>query len=406
MRFSLKVFLVISVLLCVTSVSLADPTVMVTSYVLTPSVLMPGDSAELKVTITNTELTSTTTTTAYYGSLPTIVSVETNAARIENMWIVPDGDGSNIIKVNDNIPDIGDLSPGSSVTVSFLLTAHENLTAGLYYPVFHVDVKSYQDVQYPIPIRVSDLSASLLSKNIPSKISTSGSTPITLTAVNKKEINVEDVTITAEINGTLRISPQTIYIGTMEPETSEDIMFSLQPITTGFFNTTFTMTYRIGENIHTDSLQVPIEVIENSDVSPIINFVPKTMARNSTERVSLEVYNAKTEDITGAIVIPETDLSISPSQYFIGAMGPDDVFSASFDVTSEDVELGNHTISFKVIFKQDNEYFESPVITRSIQILNPPPVETEYTTGILAASMIILLVVIGLFYMMRKRSRR
>lgn len=366
---------------------------------------MPGDNAELQVTITNTEVTSTTTTTAYYGSLPTIVTVKTNAARIENIWIVPDGDGSNTIRPNDNIPDIGDLAPGSSVTLSFLMTAHENITAGLYYPVLNVDVKTYQDVQYPIPMRISTLSASLLSKNIPSKISTSGSTPITLTAVNKREIPVEDVTITAE-SGDLRISPQTIYLGTMESETSHDIMFYLQPSSTGLFNISFTMNYRNGENTHSDNVQFPIEVITNSDVSPIFNSIPKKIAKNSTERISLEVFNAKTEVITGAIVIPETDLSISPDQYFIGEMSPDDVFSASFDVNAEDTDLGNHTISFKVVFKQDNEYFESPVITKSIEVVNPPPAQADYSTGIVGISVLILAVVIGLYYMMRKRSRR
>jgi len=406
MKYSLKITISIIILFLTIPTCLADPALLISSYEMTPSILMPGDSAELKVTITNAETTATTTTTAYYGSLPTIVTVETNAARIENIWVTPDGDGSNTIRPNDNIPSIGDLAPGASVTVSFLMTAHENISEGLYYPILNVDVKTYQDVQYPIPIRVSDLSASILAKNVPSKISTSGSTPITLTAVNKRESTVEDVTVTAESNGNLRISPQTIYLGTMDQETSEDIMFYLQPTELGSYNVTFTMTYRNGENIHSDLAHFPIEVITNSDVSPVIYSMPKTIPINSTERISLEVYNAKTEDITGAIVVPETDMTISPSQYFIGAMGPDDVFTATFDLSAEDIELGAHSISFKVIFKQDNEYFESPVVARSIQIINPPPLKTDYTAGILGVSLIVLIAVIGMFYLMRKRRRR
>ena len=406
MRSVLKLSIILGLLFLTAPVVFADPAIMITSYTLTPSVLLPGDSAQLQVIITNTETTATTTTTAYSGSLPMIQTVETNAATIENIWIVSDGDGRNSIKAHDNIPDIGDLAPGASVTVSFLLTAHENITEGLYFPVLHVDVKTYEDVQYPIPIRVSNLSASLLAKNVPSKISTSGSTPITLTAVNKREATVEDVTITAQTDDVLHVSPQTVYLGTMNSETSEDIVFSLQPTQMGSYNVSFTLSYRNGENLHNDTVSFPVEVVSNSDVSPIFYTFPSTMSKGSSKRVSLEVYNAKTEGITGVIVVPETNLTISPSQYFIGAMDPDDVFSASFDVSADEASLGNHTISFKVIFKQDNEYFESPVISRSIQIVSPPPVKTDYSTEIIVLISLVLIAVIGLFYIVRKRRHR
>lgn len=282
----------------------------------------------------------------------------------------------------------------------------ENITEGLYFPILHVDVKTYKDVQYPIPIRVSNLSASLLAKNVPSKISTSGSTPITITAVNKRETAVEDVTVTAQTEDTLHISPQTVYLGTMESKTSEDIIFSLQPTQIGSYNVSFMISYRNGENLHTDTISFPVEVVPNSDVSPVFYTFPTTISRGSSKRISLEVYNAKTERITGVIVVPETDLTISPSQYFIGTMDPDDVFSASFDISADGASLGNHTVSFKVVFKQDNEYFESPVISHSIQVVSPSKVKTDYSAGIIALVSLVLVAVVSLFYIVRKRRHR
>jgi len=406
MRSVLKLLIVLGLLFLTAPVVFADPAIMITSYTLTPTVLMPGDSAQLQVTITNTETTDTTTTTTYSDGLPRIQTVETNAATIENIWIASDGDGRNSIKAHNNIPNLGDLAPGASVTVSFLLTAPKNITEGLYFPVLHVDVKTYKDVQYPIPIRVSNLSASLLAKNVPSKISTSGSTPITITAVNKQETAVEDVTITAQTEDTLYISPQTMYLGTMESETSEDIVFSLQPTQIGSYNVSFMISYRNGENLHTDTVSFPVEVVPNSDVSPVFYTFPTTISRGSSKRISLEVYNAKTERITGVIVVPETNLTISPSQYFIGTMDPDDVFSASFDISADGASLGNHTVSFKVVFKQDNEYFESPVISHSIQVVSPSKVKTDYSAGIIALVSLVLVAVVSLFYIVRKRRHR
>jgi hypothetical protein len=408
MRVIPKLAIAFGLVLLISPIGLADPALMVTSYTLTPGILMPGDTAELQVVITNLELTSTTTTNAFITgiSTPAVSTITTNTATIQNIWIVPDGDGGNTIKAQSNIPNIGDLAPGASMTVSFRLTAHENITPDLYYPVLNVDVNSYQDVKYPIPIRVSSTQASLLEKNVPLTISQSGSTPITITAVNKRETVVEDVTISVETNENLSITPQTMYLGTMDSETSEDLVFSLQPSQINKYNITFVMTYRNGENNHNSTLQIPIEIVSYSDVSPVLYSIPKTISLGSSDRIKLEVYNAKTEAITGVIVIPESDLTILPSQFFIGAMDPDDVFSASFDIDTSDASLGNHSISFKVIFKQDTTYFESPSITRSIQVITPPPTEHDYSPFILTVPVLILFVVIILFYLLRKRRRR
>ena len=408
MRLIPKLVIAFGLVLLISPIGLADPALMVTLYTLTPDVLMPGDTAELQVVITNLELTSTTTVYEFKTSstTPEITTITTNAATIQNIWLVPDGDGANTIKAQGNIPNIGDLAPGASVTVSFRLSAHENITPGLYFPVLNVDVKSYQNVKYPIPIRISSIPASIIEKNVPQTISQSGSTPITITAVNKRETAIEDVMISVETNENLSITPQTVYIGTMNSETSQDLTFSVQPSQMSKYNISFIMTYRNGENAHSSTLQVPLEVVSYSDVSPVLYSIPKTIPLGSSDRIKLEVYNAKTEAITGVIVIPESNLTIFPSQFFIGAMDPDDVFSASFDIDTSDASLGNHSISFKVIFKQDTTYFESPSITRSIQVITPPPTEHDYSPFILAISVLILFVVIILFYILRKRRRR
>ena len=65
-----------------------------------------------------------------------------------------------------------------------------------------------------------------------------------------------------------------------------------------------------------------------------------------------------------------TDATVIPSQYFIGAMDPDDVFSASFDIYSDMLDYGNHTIKFKVSFKQGSEYYETPSISHSFKVIS------------------------------------
>ena len=382
----------------------SNPAVMVTDYTLEPETLMPGDTAELTVTLTNTEKTSTKTDTAYMNGQPVEQITDTIAATIENVWISADGDGTYSIKASKNYENIGDLSPGSSISLSFEISAHDNISAGLYNPIFNVDVDSHQDVQFPIPIRVSTFSATILPKEVPKKISSSGSTSITLTVVNNREATVEDVTVTASSNQTLSVSPVSTYIGMLESESSQDISCALHPSVLGEQQISFTVSYRNGENTHAETIDIPIQVIETHDVSPVLFTMPDSIVQHGSERITLEIYNAKSDTITGVTVIPVTDFSTSPSEYFIGSMDADDVFSASFDIHSDELETGEYSIGFKVAFKQMNNYFESPIVSDNITVVpnnsNTQSLDTNLLFGVIGVIVIIILVV---FFMLWKR---
>ena len=98
--------------------------------------------------------------------------------------------------------------------------------------------------------------------------------------------------------------------------------------------------------------------------------MPLSIKKGGSARIGLEVYNAKTEPITGVIITPITNATVIPSQYFIGAMDPDDVFSASFDIYTDMLDYGNHTIKFKVSFKQGYEYYETPYISHLFKVVS------------------------------------
>ena len=383
---------------------MADPTVMVTEYHLEPETLLPGDKAELRITLTNTETTSTKTNTDYDNNLAIDQTVGTIAATLNNVWITSDGDGTYSIKATENFEDIGDLSPGSSISLSFEISAHENISAGLYSPILNVDVQHHQDVHFPIPVRISSISATLLPKDVPKKISSSGSTTITLTAVNNRETTIEDVTVSANTSQSISVSPSSIYIGTLESELSQDTSFSLHPETIGEQEVLFSLSYRNGENVHTKTITIPIEVIETHDVSPVLYDMPNFFRQHHSERITLEVYNAKSDTITGVTVIPVTEFVTSPTEYFIGSMDSDDVFSASFDVNSGGLEPGNYTLGFKVAFKQGNNYFESPAISNQIAVIKNDAATESFDVGYAIAIIVLIgLIVFILFFVFWKR---
>jgi len=130
------------------------------------------------------------------------------------------------------------------------------------------------------------------------------------------------------------------------------------------------LSYFNGDNQHYESYDIPIEIIDILDVAPILTDIPSSIKKGRSVRIGLEVYNAKTEPITGVIITPISNASLIPSQYFIGAMDPDDVFSASFDINTDMLNYGNHTIKFQVSFKQGSEYYETPYVSHVFRVVS------------------------------------
>jgi hypothetical protein len=385
----------------------ADPTVIIDNYSLYPEVFMPGDSGILTITVTNAETTNTVQTTSTSGSSST-VKTDTVGATIENIWIVYATDGTHKIKATKNYEDVGDLAPASSIDINFKIIAEENITEGLYFPIARVNVETYDDVSFPIPIKVSNATVDLLLTDVPSRISKSGSTLVTVTTVNSRENSVDGVTIIPESSDGIEFTPNSVFVGTLESDASSEASFSIKPKDVGSYNISFNVQFKNGDNVHTEQMPYSIQVVETLDVAPVLTSIPSKIEMGKSTRVSLEVYNAKTQSISGVIVTPITEVKVSPSQYFIGSMDPDDVFSASFDVSSEDLEYGNYTIGFKVSFKQDNEYYETPIVISTISIIPQTRNASEgsllFVLGVII--IVILFILIFGFYFNKRRTTK
>lgn len=356
--------------------SQADPAIQISSYTLSPETLMPGDIAVLTLTIRNAETTSTETTVTIAGG-DTTTTTRTIGATIREIKIVAARSGNQQISATGSYKNVGYLAPGASIEVSFVLLVDSNMSEGIHFLIAEVDVSGYTNVKYPIPITVSAAEVILLPTAIPSKVSLGGSTQITVTAVNRRGSPVSDVMISSLDNESFEFEPDVAYIGSVAASTSIATTFSLKPHEKGSTNVSFLLSYKNGENLHTSTLVVPIEFIETLDVAPIITNFPLSITKDGSSRITVEVYNAKTETITGVLVTPLCNATVIPSQYFIGSMDPDDVFSASFDIHADTVDFGTETISFTVSFKQGNDYYETPLVSKTFEVVSGPGVSYQ-----------------------------
>ncbi len=383
----------------------ADPTLIVEDYYFTPDVFMPGDSGILSLKIKNAETTNTYQHTTTSGTSST-TRTDTIGAYINNIWIAYDSDNKgNKIKALSNYEDIGGISPGANILIDFEIIAEDNLSEGNYFPKVRIDVEDFDDVRYPLLVKVSNETVGLLLSNVPNKISVSGSTLLTLTAINNRENSVKAVTIIPDGKNKIEFTPSSSYIGDLNTRESKNVSFSIKPSEIGLTNLSFEIQFKNGDNVHTENLNVPIEVIDTLDVAPVIINIPTSLQKGKTERVNLEVYNSKTESISGVIVTPITDALVSPSKYFIGSMDPDDVFSATFDISANSLEYGEYNLGFKLTFKQDNDYYETPIINTNFQVV---PMSQEKDGGglfYLTGSIIIVALAIFLLFIFFKKRR-
>jgi hypothetical protein len=403
----------------------ASPAVMVSQYQLSPEILMPGDTAVLTIQVKNAETIATQTSTSASGG-ETTTTVHTLGVDIDKIWIDPATSGGKQIRATASYTDIGYLAAGSSIEVNFKLVVDKNMSEGIYFPIVNVDVSGGTDVIYPLLVKVSNASVDLLPTSVPSKISKGGTTDLTVTAVNKRDNAVNEVIITPQGDG-IEFVPQSFFIGSLAAETSEDVIFSVKPIETVVSNISFSVSYKNGDNLHINSLIAPLSVIEALDVAPIITNFPLSITKGGSSRISIEVYNAKTEKITGVLITPICNATVIPSQYFIGSMDPDDVFSASFDIYADTVGYGTQIIGFTVSFKQGNDYYETPLVSKSFSVVSGPgqsyqssgsSSSTSGSSGVSQTSsllttclapliiIVVVIIVVVLLYMRRKKRRK
>lgn len=386
----------------------ADPIIVVDSYSVDPIVLMPGDTGVLTVDINNAESTSSKTVATVDGGTTTTRS-EIVGATIDKIWVEDISIGSILLNIPSEYTDIGVISPGDTISLSFKFTAQQGLPADFYFPKVRIDLESdsYEDAKYPVKIVVSNASVDLIEKDFPARISNSGSTDVTLSVVNNFEADVDSVTITAPTVSGVDISPSSVYVGDLSSGSSSDVVFTLKPSEIGVKNLSFNVSFKNGFNNHFSVLDTSVEFFDNADVAPVLYYSSNSISKGSSSKIRLEVYNAKTEAISGVIVSPEFDdesIVLSPSKYFIGSMDPDDVFSASFDVYTDNLVVGrNYSVNFGVSFKQGENYYETESVSTIFQVVEPVVVEDSGFFNNVIILVVVIVVFLLVFNSWRKR---
>jgi len=195
---ALMVLFGVGVMLVSPAQAASSPTVTVSNYTVSPSVLMPDTLGTITVVIKNTA--SSASVVEKSGKLDindySVVRTEDINVNIEDIHL----EGNGITVLSKDFTSIGEIGPGQSIAVTFTITAPDK--SGMYYPEVWIDTSGGRSVKYPVPVNVNTAigirkeAILVLNSTLTGSVIPGEEIPVTLTVSNAGQFLADDVTLT------------------------------------------------------------------------------------------------------------------------------------------------------------------------------------------------------------------
>lgn len=200
---------IIGVLLLFTIVpaTASVPTVVITDYKVTPAVLIPGEQGIVMVTVKNTADRATLTQSYLSDTTETTTNIDINAP-IDSVTMV----GNGIQVLSEGYYRVGDIGPGQSIPLSFLIKAPAE--TGIYFPEIWIRVSDARSLKYPIPVNVNSEVAIQkrpqisIGKQLPDSVTPGDTFNATVTLENTGQLAASNLIISIN-SSTPSITPKT-----------------------------------------------------------------------------------------------------------------------------------------------------------------------------------------------------
>jgi hypothetical protein len=181
-------------------------------------------------------------------------------------------------------------------------------------------------------------------------------------------------------------------------------------------NDKITVYYKIraADNISSGTYLLDFQVVGGYDMTTINREIPIKVddtpvglarAETATSTFNLNVANPRENTLNAVTIVPSArGIVFSPDEYYIGTMDPDEVFTISFGIKSEDAAKTLQSpanLSFAAKFKNgDNWHLSKAYVTT----YTPPKDNSTQSSYLLPVGAAALIVLIAGGYLYRKRK--
>ena len=337
----------------------SEPTVTITSYTVTPQVMMPNDQGTITVTIKNTATTATQQQSSGSVSSNTLQEskqIDINVF-IENIKL----EGNGIKVLSNEFDRVGDLGPGQSTTITFAIQAPEK--TGMYFPEVWIDTQGGRSTRYPIPVNVNTQVATqhqpvvIMESTLPETVTPGDEFPVGLTFFNLGQSAVSDITVMIGNAGS-SIAPKltdTLHVGTLSPgeqSTLNTVFISDKKATSGVIKIPVTIKFSSIDGVQqsqNSTIDVNLKgVAEMGIVS--IDSTPQRLTENIPFDLTVRIENTGTGDakaVSATIDLPTQ----GTKEAFIGKITPGNDAPALFLL--ESLRAGNYPYTLNITYTDD-----------------------------------------------------
>ena len=391
---TIAVFLVMFglMIIFVPPVNADTPTVTITEYKVTPSVLMPDSMGTITVTIKNTAASASISERT--GPLNTDNAGTTKTTDInvfiENVHL----EGNNIDVLSEDFRRVGDLGPGQSTTITFSIRAPEK--SGMYFPEVWIDTYGGRSTRYPIPVNVNTASGIqkqailIMDSSLPATVNPGNEIPVMLNVKNAGQLLADDVTLMIT-NVSSSVAPKSTdlyHLGTISPgeqKTVTLVLLSDKDAKSGLIRVPVAISYNALDGTPVTG-QTGIDLMMKGKAE--LGFVsvdtsPPRLTENTPFDLTIRVENTGTGEAKQ--VSAQIDLPVEgKKEAFIGKIKPGNDAPVIFLL--EGAKGGNHPYNLTITYTDDMGIH---TMTRQMNLRVPP----ADMTGTIVFLLVILVII-------------
>jgi hypothetical protein len=372
-QWSLPVTFVLLLAFVIASVTATNPTVIVTDYTVTPAVLMPGDTGTITLTIKNTAQAATEKENTGIVSGGTFASTKNTDINvfIENVHLDPNG----ITILNEDFDRVGELGPGQSVPVTFVIKAPDR--SAIYFPEAWIDVKDGRSTRFPILVNVNtDIATQkkpslAIAKTLPAHVAPGDDIAAELMVENTGLTRASDIAIV--VNSTVKSIALTTtgryYIASLDPgeKSTINLRFASDRNTpVGINPVTLAVSYNNMDGTterQTETIGIPVKGRADIAVSSVTTD-PVRPVPGGMFTLIIRVENTGTDQATSVRAILDSPFAGTKTA-FIGSIDKDSDAPAIFylQATKDGTVPANLTISYHDDFGSHTVSEQTTVMT-------------------------------------------
>jgi hypothetical protein len=381
------------------------PTVTITDYKVTPSVLMPDSQGTITVIIKNTASSASVSesTALSFDNAGTTKTTDINVY-IENVHL----EGNGIDVLSDDFKRVGELGPGQSIPITFSIRAPSK--SDMYFPEVWIDTTGGRSTRYPVPVNVNTASGIqkqailILDSSLPGSVNPGDEIPVTLTMRNAGQLLADDVTLKIT-NVSSSVAPKITdlyHLGTISPGGQETVTLTLlsdKDAGIGLVRVPVTISYNSLDGTPI-SQQTGIDIMMKGKAE--LGFVsvdtnPPRLIENTPFDLTIRIENTGTgeaKQVSATINLPAE----GTKEAFIGKIKPGNDAPAVYLL--EGLKGGNYPYTLTITYMDDMGVH---TLTRQMAMRVPPA--DNSSTVIFGLVVLVILGVVGYRYWYLPRTR-